>query len=192
VTVSAIVLAGGRSERFGREKLAEPIAGRSLLAHAVSGVAAVADEVIVVLAPHAPEPSLAADVTFARDPEPHQGPLIGLLAGLRVATGHRAIVIGGDMPTPDPEVLRLLLDGLGQAAASALSDGRDLRPLPLALVRDPALEAAARLTTSGERRLRGLLAALDALAVPEAAWRTLDPSARTLHDIDVPSDLESR
>ena len=40
--VSAIVLAGGASTRFGRDKLAEPVDGRPLLHHAAEAVAAVA------------------------------------------------------------------------------------------------------------------------------------------------------
>ena len=38
VTVAAIVLAGGRSSRFGRDKLAEPVDGRPLLDHAIDAV----------------------------------------------------------------------------------------------------------------------------------------------------------
>ena len=52
--VSAVVLAGGRSVRFGRDKLAEPIDGRPLLHHAIDAVRPVAPEIIVVAARGAP------------------------------------------------------------------------------------------------------------------------------------------
>ena len=49
--VTAIVLAGGRSSRFGSDKLAARYGDSTLLARAVSGVAPVSTEVIVVVAP---------------------------------------------------------------------------------------------------------------------------------------------
>ena len=45
-SVSGIVLAGGRSARFGRDKLAESIDGRPLLHLAAEAVATVATDVI--------------------------------------------------------------------------------------------------------------------------------------------------
>ena len=49
--VSAVILAGGRSSRFGRDKLAEPIDGRTLLRHVIDAVRPLATETIVVAAP---------------------------------------------------------------------------------------------------------------------------------------------
>jgi len=88
---SAIVLAGGRSSRFGRDKLAEPLAGRPLLDHAVRSVAGVARDV-VILGPGLPVSSPAGSmavprgvtVRFVPDAEPFAGPLVALAAGLVV------------------------------------------------------------------------------------------------------------
>ena len=51
--IGAIVLAGGRSSRFGRDKLAEIVDGRPLLDHAIDAVRAVATDIVVVVAPGA-------------------------------------------------------------------------------------------------------------------------------------------
>ena len=62
---------------------------------------------------------------------------------------------------------------------------------PLVLRRDPALAAAERLFAGGERRLRALTETLSTHVIAEATWRTLDPDARTLRDIDTPADLDT-
>ena len=80
-TVTGLVLAGGRSSRFGRNKLAEPIDGRPLLWHAIDAVRPLVDEVLVVAAPDS-EPILPPDVRIVRDRVAFEGPLTGLLAGL--------------------------------------------------------------------------------------------------------------
>ena len=125
--VSGIVLAGGASRRFGSDKLEAVLEGRSLLGRAVDAVAAVCSEVIVVVAP-GDERSLPdhGDVPIRRavDPEPHGGPLVGLLAGLEAAQQPIVVVAGGDMPTLSVDVLvamvRVLLATEGSTDAAIL------------------------------------------------------------------------
>ncbi len=83
--VAGIVLAGGRSSRFGSDKLAAEREGVPLLHHAVLRVAEVADDVVVVLAPGASGAGLPPGVRVANDPTEGEGPLAGLHAGLLAA-----------------------------------------------------------------------------------------------------------
>ena len=202
--VSAIVLAGGRSSRFGRDKLAEPIAGVPLLHLAMTAVAGVCQEIVVVRRPleaagqlpgEAPRPvdvplpvGLEVACVVATDPEPFGGPLVGLLAGAHRATHPDLLVVGGDMPDLVPAVLRLLLEGLaaGLAAATVLAPDR---PLPMAVRRAAVLIHAPGLLAAGERSLRALIEHVDSTVIPEPAWRAVDPEARSLHDIDRTTDL---
>jgi molybdopterin-guanine dinucleotide biosynthesis protein A len=134
---------------------------------------------------------LAPDVRVVRDATPFEGPLAGLLAGLRSASEPTILVTGGDMPALQPAVIEALLDALdaGTVDAAVLEDAGRPRPLPMAIARDPALRAAAGLIDGGERRLRALVEALSTRVIAEPTWRALDPGGRSLHDIDVPEDL---
>jgi molybdenum cofactor guanylyltransferase len=187
--VGAVVLAGGRSSRFGRDKLAEPIDGRPLLDHAIDSVRPFAHEIVVVAAPDA-APALPHDVTLVRDPIAFEGPLAGLLAGLDASNEPVVLVIGGDMPSIVGALVDSMLEALGPGVDAVVleHDGR-ARPLPMVLRRDPALEAATRLYNTGERRLRALMEHLATHVIPETNWRRLDPDGLTLHDIDTPADL---
>jgi molybdopterin-guanine dinucleotide biosynthesis protein A len=131
--VSAIVLAGGRAQRFGGDKLRAPLRdGRSILAHAVAATGDVADDVVVVLSPDGDEPGgLAAGVRFVRDPERFGGPIVGLRAGLDVVRGDRVVIVGGDMPSLVPGVLRRLLETLdGEDAAHIRPEAAILEAAP--------------------------------------------------------------
>ncbi len=189
--IGAIVLAGGRSARFGRDKLAEPIDGRPLLHHAIAAVRDVATDIVVVAAPDA-NPDLPDGVHLAHDPVACEGPLAGLAAGLAALDPavDRLIVVAGDMPTLVPAVLQGLLDTVASGPDAAILglDG-DTPPLPLALRRRRAQAAVGTLLDAGERRLRAISNVLDAQVIPEATWRLDDPSAATLRDIDTPGDL---
>jgi molybdopterin-guanine dinucleotide biosynthesis protein A len=152
-------------------------------------VSPIADEVIVVLAPDGPTPELGESIMVVRDPQPHGGPVAGLAAGLVVARHERILLVGADMPSMRPEVLRILVDGLDYARATALEDEPGFRPLPSALRRRAASAVVGPVLASGDRSLRAVLSRLQVAVVPGVSWRALDPAGATLLDIDRPTDL---
>jgi molybdenum cofactor guanylyltransferase len=195
LSVTGVVLAGGRSRRFGRDKLAEPLGGRPLLHHPILALGEVCDEIVVVLAPGTDPPAMprGVPVTIARDAEPDRGPLAGLAAGLSAARHEAAVVAGGDMPGLETAVLREMMRAGRETGgvAVALSDGGDARPLPCVVRTRPALEAVERLLATDRRRLRDLFAEVRTVVIDEPSWTTLDPERRTLFDVDETSDLEA-
>jgi molybdopterin-guanine dinucleotide biosynthesis protein A len=197
------VLAGGRSTRFGRDKLSVPYRGRPLVHHAVAAVGVCCEEVVVVVAPGRDPADPAVDpdtlrrlvrgeVRVVRDPVEGGGPLVGVLTGLGAATTDVALVVGGDMPDMLPAVFDDLLERLsiGHAAAVALDDGAGVRPLPVALRTVPAFAAARELLARDERSLRSFLRIIEVVAVDREVWTTLDPQGLTLRDVDEPADRE--
>jgi molybdopterin-guanine dinucleotide biosynthesis protein A len=101
------------------------------------------------------------------------------------------LVVGGDMPSLQPLVLREMVRVLDDAEADAvaLADGDRTRPLPCCLRTWPAADMAHTLLHAGRRRLRDVLAALRTAVIDEATWTALDPERRTLVDVDEPRDL---
>jgi len=188
------VLAGGRSERFGDvDKLTVRMGARTLLERSVAAASAVAADVVVVLPPGEPTIEVPSPARVAHDPTEGEGPLAGVHAGLlAVVRSDVAVVVGGDMPELQPEVLALMVRRLADepaVEAVALDDGTGPRPLPIVLRTRPAAHAAHALLHAGRRRLRDLLGSLRASVVDEAAWTALDPGRRSLRDIDEPDDL---
>lgn len=190
--VSGIVLAGGRSTRFGADKLAADVRGKPLLHHPIAVLADVCDDIVVVLAPGDAGAGLPSGVTVANDTTEGEGPLAGLHTGLMAAVrSDMVLVVGGDMPSLQPLVLREMVRVLDDAEvdAVALADGDRIRPLPCCLRTWPAADMAHTLLHAGRRRLRDVLAALRTAVIDEATWTALDPERRTLVDVDEPRDL---
>ena len=207
--VAGIVLAGGRSRRFGADKLAAPYGDGSLLDAAVRAVAEVTDEVIVAIRPAGDEPplpgGLPVPVRFVRDAEEGGGPLAALPRALDATAAPVVLVVAGDTPHLPRGVAYALLDALagpgparpgltvgadrGRALAAVLLVGGSFEQLPFALRREPALRVVIRLLAEGERRLVPLFVSLGATAVPEDVWRSEDPDGLVLRDVDHPADL---
>lgn len=199
--VTGIVLAGGRSTRFGEDKLAVEVDGRRLLHRAIDAVAAVVDEIVVVVGADAHDPALPSDipvpVVVARDEVAGQGPLAGLAAGLEAASNPLALLVGGDQPALRPALLRELLrsltaedDGLPLDVVGLDVDGR-LRALPVALRVATAGPAAGAALAGGTRSLVGLFGRLRAGMLGPGRWRELDPAGDSLRDLDTRDDLTS-
>lgn len=175
-----VVLAGGASRRFGRDKLSADLDGRSLLDATLTSVPA--DLPVVVVGP---ERELARVVTVVREDPPGGGPAAGLVTGLRTALSAGAdlvVTLPGDAPRAGSAVPVLLaaLDGGSDLAVAVGADGQ-LFPLQLACTRAGAgrfLEAAG---DGAGLSVRRVLEPLDPVRV------LVDRDA--LRDVDRPDDL---
>ena len=116
--VFAIVLAAGRSSRFGSDKLLAPLHGRPVLAHVLDAVTASARSgtlravFVVVRDPHGPEARLGEDAgaIVVVAPRADEGLALSLRAGLERATATSpahaaALVVLGDQPALRPDVI---------------------------------------------------------------------------------------
>lgn len=107
--LSAVILAAGKSERMGRNKLLIEFGGRPLLSWVLDAVeASRVDEAIVVLG-HKPQelrPIIRAyDVEEVYNPDYELGMTTSFQSGLRRASGDAAFLILGDQLGLKPELL---------------------------------------------------------------------------------------
>ena len=105
--VSGIVMAGGKSRRFGRDKALVPLRGQPLLLRVGEQLATVCQEVIVVGPPE--RKLVLPNACVVQDIFPNAGPLAGLHAALKRAQHLWSMVVACDMPFLNPALLRYLL-----------------------------------------------------------------------------------
>ncbi len=190
---SVLILAGGRSRRFGGDKLGADWHGRSLLDHVVERMREWSDDVIVLVAHDhdAQGRSPTPGVRLLPDPEPSPGPLVGVASGLAAARHEIVGVIGGDMPLVPLRVLDLLAREAASAdrsVAGLMVDGR-MEPLPVCIRRPLAAARLNELVAAGARRLGALRDLNGSHGLAETRWRLLDPAGDSLRDVDTVTDL---
>jgi molybdopterin-guanine dinucleotide biosynthesis protein A len=176
LSVSLVVLAGGRGERLGG--LVKPLLirpdGRTLIDHLVRTLSPLAGETLIVAPPEL-VPLFAGDVVS----DPGEGPGLALAAAARVARGERLLVVAGDHVSPSAELARMLLDAKETAAIAV--EGV-LQPTFAVVARESVVAM-----DPPPRSLRAALVAvkphvIDARALPPAL---LD----ALADVDTEEDL---
>ncbi len=106
-----IVLAGGLSRRFGRDKAMEKLAGEPLLHGVIRRLSQVAAATVVVIndKARAEKLSLGTEIKTTVDIYPNNGSLGGIFTGLNAIGSDWGIVVACDMPFLNVDLLRHLL-----------------------------------------------------------------------------------
>ena len=182
--LAAIVLAGGRSKRFGGDKLETVVHGTPLVRHSVDAALAIGASVVVVGPEH---DGLPAGVVTVREDPPLSGPYAAVAAGLAAidVDAEIVLVLAGDLVDPAPILPRLLeaLRGAGGAEVAVAVDASGLRQPLLAAYRVvPLLGGVSGVDPVG-RAASELLDGLHAIEVHDDAEST--------RDIDTRDDLDA-
>jgi molybdopterin-guanine dinucleotide biosynthesis protein A len=131
LNVSCIALAGGKSTRLGRNKLAEVVGGRILLHRVLDVLSALGREVIVVVSPSSALPDLSAypGIKIENDIRPGQGLLGGIYTGLSASRSQYNFVVGADMPFLNLQLMQYMVKAAAGADLVAYREGDRFEPL---------------------------------------------------------------
>jgi molybdopterin-guanine dinucleotide biosynthesis protein A len=196
VAMSAIVLAGGFSSRFGQDKGVLELANKPLLKQVVEAVIPVVDEIIVVTSSQERtakyDKVMITNVQFVVDVCESKSPLIGALTGFGVARGKYSLLLPFDTPFVSREVVALLFElCLNRAAVIPRWPNGHIEPLHAVYQTELALEAAKSAVAEGKLNVRAMIEKLRGVRyVSTLVIQQLDPELRTFFNINTPADLK--
>ncbi|MFB6125886.1 MAG: molybdenum cofactor guanylyltransferase [Halolamina sp.] len=187
---SAVVIAGGRSTRFGdADKALAELAGTPMTRRVADRLASPTDELVVNCRP-AQRPALAAalegydnPVRFAVDDEPDRGPVAGIRNGLAAAHEPTAVVVACDMPFVDPEFVATLLDRVDDRDAAVPRPAEWYEPTQAAYRCEPMVAACESALAEGQPRILDPLEELDWTVVGDV------PDEETFRNVNTPEEL---
>jgi molybdopterin-guanine dinucleotide biosynthesis protein A len=186
--LAGLVLAGGRSNRMGREKALVDFQGQPLVLRVADRMARAADPVLLATG----TPGRLGPVGYPEvaDVAAERGPLGGLVAGLEASPHELMAVVAVDMPYMSPELMELL--------ASLREDEDAVVPMgitgpePLhAVYSTSALPAMRHALARGQHGLRRLFADLRVREVLGAEWAHQGVDPRFAFNINGPWDLDA-
>ena len=189
-TITAIVLAGGESRRFGSDKAEAFVDGSTMLERAVRLAGEVADEVVLAGRGYEASPvrGVADDTSL-----PCGGPPRGVASALRASNGDLIVVLPVDMPYLSRAQLEPLVEAAERAGASSVLLGGGSVAANLLAARRGVLEEAVGLACLKGRlglrvRMTDFLRASGALLLGAGL---LGGAARFI-DVDAPGDIGVR
>jgi molybdopterin-guanine dinucleotide biosynthesis protein A len=188
---SAIILAGGKSTRLGRDKASATLLGVSMLQRAVSRIEGLVGEMIVVRAAGQtlPDVETSASLRVVEDVYADSGPLGGIYTGLSAITTPRAITVACDMPLLQPDLLAGLL--LLASDFDAVVPTNDMYlPEPLcAVYTTRCLPATHSQLGAGALKVALFLDMVRVRYVPPTEWRAWDPDGLSFLNVNREADL---
>lgn len=189
--VAGLVLAGGKSTRFGSDKASAVVAGKALLEWVVAGLEPVCDSLTIVVAAGQVLPPFTTrlPVTIAPDLYAEKGPLAGLVSGFGETSAPLCFAVSCDAPLVRPELV---------TALAALADDYDVVcPLvggilqPLAAVYRPAacLPVFRDFVERGQLKITAAFGPLRVRVVREYEVRAADPEFESFLNLNRPDGL---
>lgn len=183
-TLLPIVLVGGRSSRFGRDKLREPLAsGTWLVDRPIAALRAVFGARVALVG--ACDPAVAARGDFVlHDSHPGVGPAGGILSALTALSNMNAVfVLPGDLPAVSADVIRTILQAaIARPDATAILAYTDRIEPCVGVYRADAVRDLAEFVLHHRGRL--------AEAIPPERRCLVSISAPLLANANTPSDLK--
>ncbi|HSV87181.1 MAG TPA: molybdenum cofactor guanylyltransferase [Bacteroidales bacterium] len=183
--VTGVVLAGGRSRRFGQDKSLFHFKGKTLVEYAIEALKPWCSQ-ILISTNNSPNYLFTGLPTIA-DIYPNCGPMGGIHSALARAPGNIVALIGCDMPYIDGRIFPFLIENLTEKQASVPLNFGFRETLCLVLTKD-CLQAAERAITGKKYKV------LDFLQMIETGYHevTLQEFFKPgmFHNINTQNDID--
>ena len=193
---SAIILSGGFSKRFGREKGLVELMGKPMIRHVVDKVVPLVQETLIIVSNK--EQSERYSKVFDDstrifvDEVDERSPLIGALTGFHNAANDYALLLSCDTPLVSRNFLSLLIDlSLGRDAVVPRWPNRQIEPLQAMYATKTTYSAAVEAFREGNLNLRAMISRLkNVLYVSTVVIKAIDPELYTFHNVNDPDSLK--
>ncbi|OGR07431.1 MAG: hypothetical protein A2511_04890 [Deltaproteobacteria bacterium RIFOXYD12_FULL_50_9] len=184
--ITGVILAGGKSVRFGSNKALTILDGLTMLEHTAGILGQLFENRLLIT--NTPEIYRSLNWPMAGDLFPGAGPLAGIQAALSATASPLAFVTGCDMPQLNPTLIRYLctLPGEWDVVLPLLDNG----PEPLhAVYCKSALASISAALSTGTRKLQDALTGLAVRTVTTEEILTIVPDLASFNNINTQQDL---
>lgn len=181
-----VILVGGKSRRYGRNKALELFQGERLIDRRVRTIRALFPEVLVIT--NEPELYLHLDVAVVRDVIPEKGPLGGIYTGLVFAQGEKVFVTACDMPFVQPALIRRMVQLAADYDVVVPQKAEGLEPLH-AIYSPRCLPQIKTMLDGGELQVISFFPAVKVYRISSDEIGQLDPEGLSFFNINTPDDM---
>ncbi len=194
--MSAVVVAGGVSKRFGQDKGLIKLAEKPLILHVLDKVATLVDETIVVVNSETQKNNfievIKEKARVVVDSTNVQTPLVGALAGFETVQNEYSLLLACDTPFLSSTIPSFLLDiCVNKTAAIPRWPNGNIEPLQAAYHAKIAAKAAKTTLEDDKLDMRSMIANMQNVRyISTTVLRQFDPKLLTFFNINTLNDLK--
>ncbi len=184
--VSGVILAGGKSSRYGRNKALVQLNGTALIEWVISVLKGLFENVILIT--NTPQEYASLGLPMEQDIIKGLGPLGGIYTALQAIPTEYGFFVACDMPFLSPALITYLIDCRDEYDVVVPKIDWKIEALH-ALYRKTCLPEVERLIRNRQYQTIRFFDRVSVRYVDEYEVRKLDPSLRSFLNINRPEDL---
>ncbi|MFH1350619.1 MAG: molybdenum cofactor guanylyltransferase [Pseudomonadota bacterium] len=184
--ITGIILAGGKSTRYGRNKAFERIDGTPIIERVVDTMGSVFQKLIIIT--NTPLEYAHLGVPMFEDIIKGLGPIGGIYTGLDVISNAAGFFVACDMPFLNPNLIHEMVEVLGDFDAVVPKIDWKLESLH-ALYSKRCLLPIKKLIDAGEYQVIKLFERVRMRYLVEDEIRAMDPHLRSFFNVNRPEEL---
>lgn len=195
MSVSALILAGGKASRMGfQEKALLDIKGKPLISFVIGSLEKVVDNIIISVRDELQGESIESllpGYRLAYDTYRNMGPLAGILSGLSACRDEYCFIAACDMPFINGDVVKMLFKKCEHYdAAVPRHDDGFLEPLHAVYRRKPMTRETEKAILAGKTIILAPVFKLNVNYVGMHEIKKKDPELRTFMNLNTPEDIQ--
>ena len=182
------VLTGGKSSRFGENKLNHELDGKTILQQTVEKIDERSDLPILIIGNNNP---CVSNVEFHKDIELGIGPLRGIYTALTYASAEYVFILAGDMPYIKTDLINFLISHIIYEKDVIIPINKGFYEPLFAIYKKSLYCHFKKILKSEQYKISNALNDLDKLEISENQWKKYDKNGVSFHNINTKSDLDN-
>ena len=204
VSVTGVILAGGKSRRMGQNKALLQLGEDLLIEHVIRRMRSVTDELLLIT--NAPAEYVHLGLPMHNDMIPDAGALGGIYTGLTHASHNVGVCVACDSPFLEPKLLSYLISILGEYDAvmpytysrdkdigvtnPSHSDNQITLQTLCAVYAKRCLPVIEQMLNEPDLRVHALQERANVLTLAPEIWKTYDSKGHSFFNVNTPEDFE--
>ena len=204
LSVTGVILAGGKSRRMGQNKALLQLGEASLIEHVIRRMRRVTDELLLIT--NAPAEYAHLGLPMYRDMIPDTGALGGIYTGLTHASHDIVVCVACDSPFLQPKLLIHLISVLGEYDAvmpythssnkdikvtnPSYSPGQMTLQTLCAVYAKRCLPIIEQMLNEPDLRVHALQERANILTLAPEIWKIYDSEGHSFFNVNTPEDFE--
>jgi len=184
--VQFAVLTGGKSSRFGSNKLNHVLKGKTILQQTVEKINKRSDLPILLIGKHN---VYVSNVEFHKDLKLGLGPLRGIYTALSYASAKYVFILAGDMPYIQSELINFLISHINHEKDVIIPIKKGFYEPLFAIYKTSLVTHFEKFLKKEQYKISVALNGLDILEISEKHWREYDNNGTSFHNINTKNDL---
>jgi len=184
--ITGIILAGGKSQRMGRNKAFIRVNGKSIIERTVNILKTIFTNIIIVT--NSPEEYQGFDAIITTDIIPGKGSLGGLYTGLKISPSLYSFVVACDMPFLNKEVIEYLISQKGDFEVIVPEINSEFQPLH-AIYSKECIKYIEELVQKNDLKIINFYPKIRVKKILKKELLKYDPELRSFYNVNYPEDL---